>query len=85
MIERLKRLLNPKSIAIVGGEWADALNDQVGALGYSGAVYRIHPSRANVDASEYYPNLDALPEIPDAVFLAVNRAVSYTHLRAHET
>ena len=40
MIKRLKRLLNPKSIAIVGGEWADALNDQVGALGYSGAGYR---------------------------------------------
>lgn len=81
MIERLKRLLNPKSIAIVGGEWADALNDQVGALGYSGAVYRIHPSRANGDASEYHPNLDALPEIPDAVFLAVNRETTVEMLK----
>ena len=41
MIKRLECLLNPKSIAIVGGEWADALNDQVGVLGYTGAVYRI--------------------------------------------
>ncbi|MBO68017.1 MAG: hypothetical protein CL398_06860 [Acidiferrobacteraceae bacterium] len=69
----IKRLLAPSSIAIVGGTWADALFEQSTVLGYEGSLYRVNPSRARSDRKNFFASLEELPEIPDAVFLGVNR------------
>ena len=69
----IKRLLAPTSIAVVGGTWADALYEQSRALGYTGSLYRVNPRRAKNDHKHFFTSLEELPEVPDAVFLGINR------------
>lgn len=62
----LRRLLNPRSIAVVGGHWADALIEANRTLGYSGEVWHVHPSRPDCHRS-----IEELPGSPDATFIGV--------------
>ncbi|WP_419740726.1 acetate--CoA ligase family protein [Ruegeria sp.] len=64
----LSRLIRPKSVAVLGGAWADTVTDQCHRLGFGGAIYRVHPKRDGA-----YRSLSDLPEAPDAVFVGVNR------------
>jgi acetate---CoA ligase (ADP-forming) len=68
----LHRLIAPRSIALVGaGAWTDAVAAGNTAIGYSGAVWRVHPTRASSAATPYYRSIAELPGIPDAAFIAV--------------
>src|SRR3984893_9560593 len=68
----LHRLIAPRSIALVGaGAWTDAVAAGNAAIGYSGALWRVHPTRASSAATTYYPSVAELPGIPDAAFIAV--------------
>jgi acetyl-CoA synthetase len=68
----IHRLIAPRSIALIGaGVWTDAVAAGNAAIGYSGALWRVHPSRASTEATTYYPSVADLPGIPDAAFLAV--------------
>lgn len=67
----LSRLLAPRSIALIGGEWTDAVARACRVIGYSGTIWRVHPQRAARDPEAYYPSVDALPGAPDAAFVAV--------------
>ena len=69
----LHRLLAPRSIAVVGGAPAEQVVRQCRLLGFDGAIWPVHPSRAELDGVPCFPSLDALPGVPDAVFLGVNR------------
>ena len=72
----LQRLLAPRSVALIGGAWADAALAASRAIGYDGAVWRVHPSRTSSDAQPYYRDVAALPGTPDAAFIAApNREV----------
>ena len=66
----LQRLLAPRSVALVGGAWADAAFAASAVIGYAGEVWRIHPKRPSTAAQRYYPSVDALPAAPDAAFIA---------------
>lgn len=66
----LQRLLAPRSIALVGGVWADAVAAASRAIGFQGKVWRIHPTRASSAETTYYRSVDELPGAPDATFLA---------------
>ena len=68
----LHRLIAPRSIALVGaGAWTDAVAAGNAAIGYSGALWRVHPTRASSPATTYYRSIADLPGIPDAAFIAV--------------
>jgi acetyl-CoA synthetase len=68
----IHRLIAPRSIALIGaGAWTDAVAAGGIAIGYSGALWRVHPTRRSTAAITYYPSVADLPGVPDAAFLAV--------------
>jgi acetyl-CoA synthetase len=72
----LQRLLAPRSIALIGGAWADAALAALRTMGYAGEVWRIHPTRTGSDGERYFRSVDELPAAPDAAFVAApNREV----------
>lgn len=66
----LARLLRPRSIAFVGGKAAEEALRQCRKLGFAGAVWPVNPRRTEMDGVPCFADLAALPEAPDAVFLA---------------
>ena len=75
----LERLMNPRSIAVVGAsERADAIGTRVirnlRLMGYQGRIHPVNPRYAEVAGLACFPTLAAIPECPDAAFLAVPAA-----------
>lgn len=66
----IKRLLAPRSIALVGGAWADAVAAASRAIGYTGEMWRVHPKRPSTSDTPYFRSIDELPGSPDATFVA---------------
>jgi len=66
----IQRLLAPRSIALVGGAWADAVAAASRAIGYTGELWHIHPKRPSTPEKPYYRSVDELPGSPDATFIA---------------
>lgn len=81
-MHRLARLLNPKSIAIIGGSWAENVITQLLKSGYAGEVWPVHPTRKDVAGVPCYDSLDALPSAPDAAFVGVNRNTTLDVIRS---
>ncbi len=73
MARCLKRLLEPKSIAAIGGREAREVIEQCIALGFSGEIWPVHPSKKQVCGFKTYPTVESLPGSPDAAFIGVNR------------
>jgi acetate---CoA ligase (ADP-forming) len=68
----IHRLIAPRSIALIGaGAWTDAVAAGNVAIGYTGALWRVHPTRASTATTTYYRSIADLPGVPDAAFLAV--------------
>ena len=60
-LNNLQRLLAPRSLALVGGTWADAAEAASRVLGYTGEVWRVHPTRVSSAAQRYFRSVDELP------------------------
>jgi acetate---CoA ligase (ADP-forming) len=72
MTADIRRLIAPRSIALIGaGVWTDAVAAGNAAVGYDGAIWRVHPTRASTAAASYYRSVADLPAAPDAAFIAV--------------
>ena len=70
----LARLLRPKSLAVVGGgTWGANVIRASEAMGFDGPIWPVHPAKDTVAGRKAYPNVDALPDAPDAAFVGVNR------------
>ncbi|HEY5102225.1 MAG TPA: acetate--CoA ligase family protein [Steroidobacteraceae bacterium] len=67
----IKRLLVPRTLALIGGAWTDAVAEGNRVIGFAGEVWRIHPTRRSTNATNYYRSVDELPATPDAAFVAV--------------
>jgi len=72
----LSRLLNPKSIAVVGandspGSYGSEAILNLKRLSYGGAVYAVNPGRDEVHGFDCFASLADLPEPPDAVIVAI--------------
>ena len=68
--DRLTRLLRPRSLAIVGGKAAEEAVRQCRALGFAGPIWPVNPKRAAMGGLPCFADMAALPEAPDAVFIA---------------
>jgi acetyl-CoA synthetase len=66
----MRRLLSPARVALIGGVWADHVAAASRAIGFTGELWRVHPSRASGASQHYYRSVDELPEAPDAAFVA---------------
>lgn len=82
MTQNLSRLLQPESIAVFGGQWAEAVIEQCLALGYTGAVWPVHPTRDTLGGQPCYRSVDSLPAAPDAAFIGVNNDLTIDIVRA---
>jgi acetyl-CoA synthetase len=68
----IHRLIAPRSIVLIGaGAWTDAVAAGNTAIGYTGALWRIHPTRPSTAETTYYRSVADLPGVPDAAFIAV--------------
>ncbi len=68
--DRLARLLRPRSLAIVGGKAAEEAVRQCRALGFAGPIWPVNPKRPEMGGLPCFVDMAALPEAPDAVFIA---------------
>ena len=75
-VDKIGKLFNPASIAVVG---ASQRHDAVGSVvvanlkrwRFGGAIYPINPRYDELDGLRCWPDIAALPATPDAIFLAV--------------
>jgi acyl-CoA synthetase (NDP forming) len=68
----LRRLISPKSIAVVGNRGADfAIRESI-KLGFDSHIWAIHPTLDSLEGIQCHRNIKDLPEAPDATFIAVN-------------
>ena len=72
----LRLALAPRSIAVIGA--SDNANKIGGRplaylarFGFKGVVYPINPTRTEVQGFRCFPSLQALPEVPDVVVVAL--------------
>jgi acetyl-CoA synthetase len=57
-------------LAIVGGKAAEEAVRQCRALGFAGPIWPVNPKREQMGGLPCFANIAALPEAPDAVFMA---------------
>ena len=69
----LKKLFRPKSLAVVGGYWADFVIQGNQKLGFKGPLWHINPTKKSTKQKRYYKNIEDLPGVPDCVYIAVSR------------
>ena len=80
----LPSLFAPRSIAVVGASLrsgiATTVRDNIPRVGGRQPCWFVNPKYDEVDGTRCYPDLAALPEVPDTVVLAVNplRAAQFT-------
>ncbi len=74
-VDNLRRLLNPRHIAVIGGDDA-AISARQCAAQFDGPVWGVNPTRNNLGGVRCFGSVAELPEAPDAVFLATPRAVA---------
>ncbi len=75
----LRRLLHPRSIAVVGateryGSYAGQTLLNLAGAGYPGEVWGVNPGRSEVHGVPCFPSLAELPSAPDAVVVAIPAA-----------
>ena len=72
----LTRLLAPRSIAAIGGTWAERVVEQCQKMEFAGDVWPVHPTKDFVRGVKCYRSVAELPGAPDASFVAVNRTLA---------
>jgi acetate---CoA ligase (ADP-forming) len=81
--DRLRQILRPRSIALVGGAACEEVVVQCRRMGFTGALWPIHPDRTRLQELEtVYRSVDDLPDTPDVAFVAVNRRATVDIVRA---
>lgn len=80
-IDRLKRFLKPRHIAIMGGRWSEEVIRQCRKFGFGGAVWPVNPHRDELGGVRCFQSLEDLPQAPDAVFMGVNRFATVDAVR----
>lgn len=70
--DNLRRLINARSIAFIGGAAAASGIDYCRALGFTGDVFAVHPSREELSGVPCVKIVADLPAVPDAAWIAVS-------------
>ena len=72
----LDALIRPAAVAVIGasddpGKTAGRAQKYLKKHGYKGRLYPINPGRETVQGDTAWPSIDALPEVPDHVYVCV--------------
>ncbi|WKC46501.1 acetate--CoA ligase family protein [Pseudomonas veronii] len=73
-MDSIFRLMNPRSVAVIGasGDAQKTSGRPIAFLrkhGFAGRLYPVNPRYAEIDGLTCYPNIAALPEVPDAAII----------------
>jgi len=79
---RLAPLLDPQSLAFVGGAAAERAIEQCLRMGFDGPMWAVHPTRHEVGGIPTVQTVGDLPGVPDAAFIGVNRRAALEAIRA---
>jgi acyl-CoA synthetase (NDP forming) len=79
VVERFKPLFEPKTVAVVGasskgGTLPNIFIRRIREFGYTGEIYPIHPSAAEIDGLPAYRGLSETPRPVDYAFIAIPAA-----------
>lgn len=73
----LGRLLNPRSIAVIGGgAWCASIIGAARRIGYDGEIFPVHPSGKEIAGLQALPRLEDRVGPIDAAFIGINRAAT---------
>jgi len=82
-MSRLARLLRPGSLAVVGGGiWGGNVIRQARAFGFRGPIWPVHPTRPTIAGEPAFRDIAALPQGPDAAYVAINRHATVAAIAA---
>ncbi|WP_400083591.1 acetate--CoA ligase family protein [Yoonia sp. R78084] len=82
-MDRLTRLFNPCSIAVIGGgAWGAEVIRQCQKIGFAGDIWVVHPTKDDVAGLLPFREIADLPAPPDAVFIGVNRHATVAAVEA---
>ncbi|MEI7601159.1 MAG: acetate--CoA ligase family protein, partial [Aestuariivirga sp.] len=81
-MKNLTRLLNPKSIAFIGGNECAIAIKRTRELGFTGSIYAVHPKREELSGVPTLKSPDDIPEAVDAAFIAVKNEPTIEVVRA---
>lgn len=77
MTQNLFRVLNPSSLAVIGGgAWGAAVIEQALKFGFAGDIWPIHPVKKEIAGRAAYRGVPDLPAAPDVAFVGINRDAS---------
>jgi acetyl-CoA synthetase len=77
----LARLLRPRHIAVFGGRFAAEVIRQSERIGFAGDIWPVNPGRGEIGGRRCFPDVAALPQAPDASFIAVPREATIEIVR----
>ncbi len=78
----LKRLLHPRTVAVIGGRACAEVIRQSRRVGFEGELWPVHPQLDEIEGLPVYRSVSALPDAPDAAFVAVNRQATLEVVQA---
>ncbi|MCA3555586.1 acetate--CoA ligase family protein [Aestuariivirga sp.] len=81
-MKSLARLLNPGSIAFVGGNECAIAIRRTRELGFTGAIHAVHPRREELSGVPTLKSAGDIPEAVDAAFIAVKNEPTIEVVRA---
>ncbi len=78
----LSRLLNPTSIAFIGGNECAIAIKRTQEIGFTGKIWAVHPKRAELSGVATVASVDEIDGPIDAAFIAVKREPTIDVVRA---
>jgi acyl-CoA synthetase (NDP forming) len=81
-LANLRRLLRPRHVAFIGGKGLAAPIRGCLSGGFTGQIWPVHPTYPEIGGIKCYPSVDALPEPPDASYIAAPREATVEIVRA---
>src|SRR5215470_3070165 len=81
-LANLRRVLKPRHVAFVGGKGLAGPIKGCLAGGFTGQIWPVHPSYPEIAGIKCHPSIDALPEPPDASYIAAPREATVEIVRA---
>src|SRR5690606_27910732 len=78
----LRRLLKPRSVALVGGRTLVPSVAMLRKAGFGGNVQVVNPFQREIGGIACVPTIADLPDAPDAAFLSINRKLTVEAVRA---
>ena len=81
-LANLRRLLKPRHVAFIGGKGLAAPIQGCLSGGFTGQIWPVHPTYPEIAGIKCYSSVEALPEAPDASYIAAPREATIEIVRA---